>query len=165
MEANTVFQAIDRGAKIFGPPIAGGLIPAAGMHGTFFIIATGLLVALLLLAFSLGRISGEGKVLRQEETNTFGADLLAMLNDRVLWALVIPALGYMIAVGALTPFLFWLNQDQFRLAPEQWTLLLAAQGVGALLGAVLASFLGKRLHSLQALLLAYFLASLLEALE
>ena len=135
------------------------------MHGTFFIIATGLLVALLLLAFSLGRISGEGKVLRQEETNTFGADLLAMLNDRVLWALVIPALGYMIAVGALTPFLFWLNQDQFRLAPEQWTLLLAAQGVGALLGAVLASFLGKRLHSLQALLLAYFLASLLEALE
>lgn len=165
MEANTAFQTIDRLAKIFGPPAAGLMLTVVAPALAFPALAAGHLVA----AIALGSgVQAPDQISRQAKPAA-GPGLvrkaMATLNETpVLWALVLPALGYMICLGALQPFLFWLNQDQFGLGPSMWTVLLAAQGAGAVLGALVANRLARTLTEERSLLTAYLVASLLEGI-
>ncbi|HEV7317833.1 MAG TPA: MFS transporter [Ensifer sp.] len=165
MEANTVFQTIDRFAKIFGPPATGLLATTTSISTTFFALALAQMVAVVLLMLQPG-----DKPVQQEPATSraprFAREASAILHENpVLWALLLPAFGYMVSLGALQPFLFWLNRDQFRLGAEMWTLLLAAQGAGALIGAMVSHRLAGLLADTRALLVAYLIASLLEGLS
>lgn len=165
MEANTAFQAIDRLAKIFGPPAAGLMLTVVAATLAFPVLAVGHLVA----AIALGRGARAQGETSREAKPAAGSGLvreaIATLNETpALWALVLPALGYMICLGALQPFLFWLNQDQFGLGPSMWTVLLAAQGAGAVLGALVANRLAQKLIDEHSLLTAYLVACLLEGI-
>lgn len=163
MQANAAFQSIDRFAKIFGPPMAGLMVATTSLQALLFALALGHAVVAILLAFH--RDSGkQSQKATTKPPPPFGTEAIATLRENpLLFALVVPALGYMISLGALQPFLFRLNRDQFHLGPEMWTVLLAAQGAGALLGAWVANRLAKVLVGTHALLLGYLVASLLEA--
>ncbi|WDZ76197.1 MFS transporter [Ensifer adhaerens] len=164
MEANTAFQAIDRFAKIFGPPATGLAAAATSISATLFALALGHIVAAALLL----RHAGNRQPCAPSVSNApnFRQEVITILRDNpLLWALLLPALGYMVSLGALQPFLFWLNRDQFHLGPEMWTVLLGAQGLGALIGALVSSRLARVLTETRALLLAYLAASLLEGIS
>jgi hypothetical protein len=63
--------------------------------------------------------------------------------------LLIAAVTYSVMMGGLRPFLFWANHDWFGASDSAWTGLLAAQGVGALIGAVVsAMFVGRLLRQM-----------------
>lgn len=163
MEANTAFQTIDRLAKIFGPPAAGLMLAVIAPALAFPALALGTLLAAIAL-FADASTPGQ---MQPEPQATAGAGLFreatAMMRESpILLVLVLPALGYMVSLGALQPFLFWLNHDQFGLGASMWTTLLAAQGAGAVLGAWIANRLSRRLIEEQALLTAYLISSLLE---
>ncbi|MBD9509163.1 MFS transporter [Ensifer sp. ENS10] len=164
MEANTTFQAIDRCAKIFGPPAAGLTAAATSIAITLIALALGHVVAAtLLLRHSGNRRPREPFV---SCTPSFRQEAIAIMRDNpLLWALLLPALGYMVSLGALQPFLFWLNRDQFHLGPEMWTVLLGAQGLGALSGALVSNRLARVFTDTRALLLAYLVASLFEGVS
>ena len=53
MEANTVFQSIDRTAKIVAPPAIAGVMALVGASGALLVVAVGQLIALLLIALGL----------------------------------------------------------------------------------------------------------------
>lgn len=164
MEANTAFQAIDRFAKIFGPPSTGLAAAATSISVTLFVLALGHIVAAALLSFHAG--NWRPREPSVSDAPNFRQEAIAIMRDNpVLWALLLPALGYMVSLGALQPFLFWLNRDQFHLGPEMWTVLLGAQGLGALIGALVSNRLARVLTDTRALLLAYLVASLLEGIS
>ncbi|WP_457587088.1 MFS transporter [Ensifer canadensis] len=163
MEANTTFQTIDRLAKIFGPPAAGLMLAVLAPALAFPALAVGHLVA----ATGLFTRAGAPEQSSRQRPPSAGSGLFleaaaTLRENPVLWALVLPALGYMISLGALQPFLFWLNHDQFGLGSTMWTVLLAAQGAGAVLGALVSNRLARTLIDTQSLLTAYLVASLLE---
>ncbi|MBK5568445.1 MFS transporter [Ensifer sp. SSB1] len=165
MEANTAFQAIDRFAKIFGPPAAGLAAASTSIVTTLVALALAQIGAVLLLMLQPG-----DKPVRQfaapSHASGFGQETIAIFRENpVLWTLLLPAFGYMASLGALQPFLFWLNRDQFHLGPEMWTLLLAAQGAGALIGAVVSHRFARVLTSTRTLLRAYLVSSLLEGVS
>ena len=57
-------------------------------------------------------------------------------GDRVLVGLLVCAVSYMVMLGGLRPFLFWANREWFGAADTAWTGLMAAQGAGAVIGAL-----------------------------
>jgi hypothetical protein len=63
--------------------------------------------------------------------------------DRVLRVLVWIAFTYVVMLGGLRPFLFWSNREWFHGADNAWTALVAAQGVGALIGAVVSGLTSR----------------------
>lgn len=164
MEANTAFQAIDRFAKIFGPPATGIAAAATSISTTLFALTLAHVVAASLLLRHAGNQPPRAPSV--SGTLNFRQEAIAIMRDNpLLWALLLPALGYMVSLGALQPFLFWLNRDQFHLGPEMWTVLLGAQGLGALLGALVSNRLARALNDMGTLLIAYLVASLLEGIS
>jgi len=151
MAGNTLCSVADRSAKIVGPVLGGALL-FAGFIPAFALFALGNLAAALIVA-------GLPDVPRDTDASTRGATttrawrILAMpaefgrmvTGDRRLLGLLIAAVTYMVMLGGLRPFLFWANRDWFGATDTAWTGLLAAQGAGALFGAVLAAFFGQAL--------------------
>ncbi|WP_077967881.1 MFS transporter [Ensifer adhaerens] len=165
MEANTAFQAIDRLAKIFGPPAAGLMAAATSISATLLALALAQIGAVLLLRLQPGDKPAQQRA-APPHASGFTKEAIAILRENpLLWALLLPAFGYMVSLGALQPFLFWLNRDQFHRGPEMWTLLLAAQGAGALIGAFVSHRLAGALTNTETLLRAYLVSSLLEGLS
>lgn len=162
MQANTAFQAVDRFAKIVGPPAAGLAAAATSIPATLFTLALGHVAVAVLLSFhAASKPPQRGPAI--SGIPGFRHEAIAIMRENpLLWALLLPAFGYMVSLGALQPFLFWLNRDQFRLGPEMWTVLLGAQGLGALIGALVSNRLARALTDTRALLLGYLVASLLE---
>ena len=64
-------------------------------------------------------------------------------SDWVLAGLLICAVPYMVTFGGMRPFLFWANAEWFGASDRAWTLLLAAQGVGAVVGALVSGVSGR----------------------
>ena len=51
----------------------------------------------------------------------------------------------MVQIGGLRPFLFWANREWFGAADTAWTGLMAAQGAGAIIGALAAGTFNRAL--------------------
>jgi predicted MFS family arabinose efflux permease len=66
-------------------------------------------------------------------------------GDHVTPGLLICAVAYMVMLGGLRPFLFWANHDWFGGADTAWTGLMAAQGAGAMIGALAAGAFNRAL--------------------
>ncbi len=170
MAANSFFQSADRTAKIIGPPLAGLMLYLVGAPAVFLLLAiTSLMIAGLLWS----RVSVDARPAAKGSGDSFVASVRHALSkggelvrrDVILVAAIVPSMCYMVTLGATQPYLFWLNQDLFGGAPNLWTVLLAAQGVGALLGAILSGIYGPKLEARYSLLSIFLAASLLEGLS
>jgi len=143
MAGNTLFSVADRLAKITGPVI-GGFAVLAGFVPAFF----GFGAAILLSALMIARLKGPPP----EPDASFGraafllvpVDFLRMVKgDQQLLGLLVCAVAYSAMLGGLRPFLFWANRDWYGGSDAAWTGLLAAQGIGALVGALLSGLFSR----------------------
>lgn len=143
MPSNTLCSVADRAAKVVGPAL-GGLIIGVGDTLGFAFFA--LLIALA--AIPVARI--DVPVSRRGQSGSV-REFLATLRDPQTMGLFIAALTYMVMLGGLRPFLFWANRDWFGGSDTAWTGLLAAQGAGALVGALVsAACVGRLLRVVSA---------------
>jgi predicted MFS family arabinose efflux permease len=142
MASNTLYSVADRAAKVVGPALGGVMIAAgAGLAFALFALMTAAAaVAVLRLASVLPASTSQ----RRDRTGSL-RDFLALLKDGQVAGLMIAAVTYSVMMGGLRPFLFWANSDWFGASDSAWTGLLAAQGVGALIGAVVSAFFVGRL--------------------
>ncbi len=145
MAANTLCSVADRFAKIIGP-IIGGIAVLGGFAPAFLAFGFAILVA----AVAVARLPGvpadpAAKLTGRFAFTTLPMEFITILRtDRVMAGLLVAAVAYMVMLGGLRPFLFWANRDWFGASDAAWTSLLAAQGFGALIGAVVSGVLGRR---------------------
>lgn len=141
MAANTLCSVADRSAKIVGP-IIGGIAVLGGFVPAF--LAFGLTIMLAAIPVARLPVPHEAPVGRQAFIAS-PMEFVAMLRgDRIMTGLLIAAVTYMVMIGGLRPFLFWANREWYGASDAAWTGLLSAQGVGALIGAVVAGLFGRR---------------------
>ncbi len=146
MAGNTLCSVADRSAKIVGPTI-GGFAILAGFEAAFL----GFAAMILLSAIPVSRLpspppeEGEAPAGRWQFLGLAKEFVTTLKADAQLLGLVVCAVTYMVMLGGLRPFLFWANRDWYGATDAAWTGLLAAQGFGALIGAVLAGAFNRRL--------------------
>ncbi|HET6609945.1 MAG TPA: MFS transporter [Rhodopila sp.] len=148
MAGNTLYSVADRAAKVVGPAL-GGMVIGVGTDLAFalFGVATAIAAIMVLRLASLPHAGGRRGRARTRSLRAF----LAMLANYQVAGLLIAAITYSVMMGGLRPFLFWANHDWFGASDSAWTALLAAQGVGALIGAVVsAMFVGRLLRGMSA---------------
>ena len=144
MAGNTLCSVADRLAKFVGPMI-GGVAVLAGFGPAF--LAFGLVI--LGAVIPVTRLPAPPPNPGSRLTGLLAfcslpAEFVAMLRaDRALLGLFIAAATYMVMLGELRPFLFWANRDWFGASDAAWTGLLAAQGVGALIGALVSGVFSR----------------------
>jgi hypothetical protein len=141
MACNTLCSVADRLAKILGPSLA-GLAILAGFHLAF----AGFAVIALVAAVAVSRLSLVAGATGERRDRMRVSGFLRLLRDdwQVL-GLLVAAVTYMVLIGGLRPFLFWANRDWYGASDSAWTGLLVAQGVGALVGAVVSAIMAPRL--------------------
>lgn len=145
MAGNTLCSVADRAAKIVGPAL-GGLAVMAGFGPAF----VGFALAILLAAIPVSRLPAAAEETAGGDSAWHFLRLLREFGQMMrevpgLAGLVICAVSYMVMLGGLRPFLFWANRDWYGAADTAWTGLLAAQGVGALVGALLSGLFSRML--------------------
>jgi MFS family permease len=146
MASNTLFFSADRLAKFAGPAI-GGLAVTAGFKIPYLAIA-GLTI---LAAIPIARIRLPATADRT--TAASGNHILAVFrefrdmlrDDAILVAILVCAVPYMVTLGGMRPFLFWANAEWFGATDAAWTMLLTAQGVGAVAGALVSGVFSRSL--------------------
>jgi hypothetical protein len=158
MAGNTLCSVADRSAKIAGPAL-GGLLVAAGTAPAFLIF--GALTAAA--ALTVGRLPSPTRT-RRSQSGSLRLFVRMLTTDRQILGLFIAALTYMVMLGGLRPFLFWANRDWFHGSDTAWTGLLAAQGAGALIGALVTAVSLNRLRRLCSAYTLTLAAGILEGL-
>jgi hypothetical protein len=145
LASNTLFFSTDRLAKFAGPAIGGLMVtidPAAAFAG----FAALMILAAVALACIPAHDCTEPDEATSAKTGVLH-DFAAMLRaDPVLVGLLICAVPYMVTFGGTRPFLFWANTEWFGASDRAWTLLLAAQGVGAIVGSLVSGVSGRALQ-------------------
>ncbi len=163
---NTLFVFADRSAKFAGPALAGFAV-TAGLGVAYL----GFGAAMLLAAGAILRLPNNAPVdeagqIRGVSASAVLRDFVAMLrNDWMLVALLLCAVPYMVTFGGMRPFLFWANTEWFGASDAAWTMLLAAQGVGAIIGALLSGMFSRALLRAMPVYELMLVASLLEGLS
>lgn len=143
LAGNSLCSMADRIGKTAGPAI-GGLAVTAGFVPAFL----GFAIAIALAAAPVARLPRP-----RPEPASLGWSLprlprefwRMLRGDRVLVGLLVCAVSYMVMLGGLRPFLFWANREWFGAADTAWTGLMAAQGAGAVLGALAAGTFNRAL--------------------
>jgi predicted MFS family arabinose efflux permease len=146
LAGNTLFFSADRLAKFAGPAIGGLMVMLLGLAAAFAAFA----VLMILAAGALAFIPAQDRIESGEATSDKPGvlrDFVTMLrSDQVLTGLLICAVPYMVTFGGMRPFLFWANAEWFGASDRAWTLLLAAQGVGAVVGGLVSGVSGRALQ-------------------
>lgn len=140
MAANTLCSVADRTAKIVGP-IVGGIAVLAGFVPAFALFGVAILAASVPVAFLPA--PPEAPDGRRAFIASPMAFVAMLRGDPIVVGLLIVAVTYMVMLGGLRPFLFWANREWFGASDAAWTGLLSAQGVGALIGAMVAGLFGR----------------------
>jgi hypothetical protein len=134
LAANSLCSMAERLSKTIGPAI-GGVAILAGFDPAFL----GFAVMIGLAAIPVARLPWVGP-----EVVSHGWTMLRLpgefwrmlRGDHMLIGLLTCAVSYMVLLGGLRPFLFWVNRDWFDGTDTAWTGLMAAQGAGAMIGAI-----------------------------
>jgi hypothetical protein len=163
MASNSLFSMADRSCKMIGA-VLGGVALAAGFGPEF--LGCAVLIALSAIpVFGLPRPGGKAKVAGGWQLLGLATEFRAMLrHDRALLGLVVAVVSYMFMLGGLRPFLFWANREWFGAGDGVFAGLLAAQGMGAVIGALVAGFRGRALSRLGSAYLLTMLTSIVETL-
>jgi hypothetical protein len=143
LAGNSLCSMADRIGKTIGP-VVGGLAVTVGFVPAFL----GFAVAIALAA---APVAGLPRPTLAVASRGWGflslpGEFWRMLRgDRVLVGLLVCAVSYMVMLGGLRPFLFWANREWFGAADTAWTGLMAAQGAGAVIGALVAGTFSRAL--------------------
>jgi hypothetical protein len=143
LAGNSLCSMADRIGKTVGPAI-GGLAVTAGFVPAFLGFAVVIGVAAVPVA---------GLPRARPETPLHGWNVVALpgefwrmlRGDPVLVGILVCAVTYMVMIGGLRPFLFWANREWFGASDSAWTGLMAAQGAGAVIGALVAGTFNRAL--------------------
>lgn len=160
-QANAFLQAIQRGSRLFGAPLAGILIALLGTSRLLWIDAATFLISAVIIALALPRSS---VIPARESTRRYVTELKEglqfILHDRLLFAIMVTV---MLTNFLDAPFLSVIMpvymRNRFCNAVD-FGLAFAAFGGGALVGAVLYSLIGHRLPRRVTFLGAFLLAGL-----
>jgi hypothetical protein len=134
----------DRGGKTLGPALGGLAVATAGFVPAF----AGFAVAIVLAAIPVAGLPRPERPAREpggHALSMVGEFAVMIRHDRVLAGLVICAVGYSVMIGGLRPFLFWANRDWFGADDAAFAGLMAAQGAGAVVGALVAGTFARAL--------------------
>lgn len=160
-QANAFLQAIQRGTRLFGAPLAGVLIAILGTSRLLWIDAATFLMSAVIIALAFPRSSGAPA---QEPPRRYVTELKEglqfILHDRLLFAIMVTV---MITNFLDAPFLSVIMpvymRNRFSNAVD-FGLAFAAFGGGSLVGAVLYSLIGHRLPRRSTFLGAFLLTGL-----
>lgn len=151
LAGNSLCSMADRMGKTIGPAI-GGLALTAGFIPAFLGFAVAIGVAAIPVA-GLPRATPDARPDATPNVASRGWSPLALpgefwrmlRGDAVLVGIVVCAVTYMVMIGGLRPFLFWANREWFGASDTAWTGLMAAQGAGAVIGALVAGTFNRTL--------------------
>jgi predicted MFS family arabinose efflux permease len=143
LASNSLCSMADRIGKTVGPAI-GGLAVIAGFVPAFLGFAVAIVLAAVPVA-GLPRPRPEAASRGWAAVRLPGEFWRMLRGDRVLVGLLVCAASYMVMIGGLRPFLFWANREWFGAADTAWTGLMAAQGAGAVIGALVAGTFNRAL--------------------
>ncbi|MFL5626673.1 MAG: MFS transporter [Ktedonobacteraceae bacterium] len=160
-QANAFLQAIQRGSRLFGAPLAGILIALLGTSRLLWIDAATFLISAVIIALALPRSS---VVPARETTRRYMTELKEglqfILHDRLLFAImVIVMFTNFLDAPFLSVIMPVYMRNRFSNAVD-FGLAFAAFGGGALVGAVLYSLIGHQLPRRVTFLGAFLLAGL-----
>ena len=141
MAGNTMFSVADRAAKVAGPAF-GGLLVLAGFGPAFGVFAA--MTALAAIPIARLTTAMADAPAAGAWSGSLAGFVAIIRADRRIVGLLVASVTYMVLLGGLRPFLFWANRDWFGASDAAWTGLLAAQGAGALVGAVVSALLVER---------------------
>jgi Major Facilitator Superfamily len=134
MAGNTLCSVADRAAKVAGPAL-GGLAVLAGFGLAF----AGFALLIAASAVPVARLSGIVPVTSDTPRGSLWSFVSIIRADWQVAGLLISSMTYLVMLGGLRPFLFWANSDWYGASDTAWTWLLAAQGAGALVGALVSA--------------------------
>lgn len=166
IQGNAAIMGIERLCKIIGPLAASMAILVFGI-GTMLLLCSFAGLAAFALFYMLPAAESQKQA---ENENGFTKAIFSALpaffgllsRDRMIAAFVVTAIGYSLLLGMLKIFL--LSLAGLYGDPEQyWGLLLAAQGLGSLAGALVCDRVVNRLTRTYSLTWVYFLFGLGEA--
>lgn len=143
LAGNSLCSMADRIGKTVGPAV-GGLAVTAGFGPAFFGFAVAIGAAAIPVA-GLPRARPETPA-RGWSFAALPAEFWRMLRgDPLLVGILVCAVTYMVMLGGLRPFLFWANREWFGASDSAWSGLMAAQGAGAVIGALVAGTFNRTL--------------------
>lgn len=152
LTANSLVSMSTSAVRLIGPPIGGVLYAALGLKSSVVAdSASFALSALVLLAIRVRVTATDTETVTKEQTPAFLTDLLdgvrCVVRDRVFQALCLVLGGVMIGQGMLETLLVPFVRDVLRLDALGYGVLTAAQGAGALLGALAVGAVARLLTS------------------
>lgn len=147
---NALFATTERASKMIGPVLAGIFLRKLSLlHSTYIMAICSAIASVLLFISPIRR-----KHAFTSQQVSYKAFWSLFRKTPILWSLFIPTLGYALALGAISLFLYWANIEIFQKSEELWTVLLTFRGLGAVLGGLIASklllFIQKRISLLKA---------------
>ncbi len=143
LAGNSLCSMADRIGKTVGPAI-GGLAVLGGFGPAFLGFGLAIFAAAIPVA-GLPRPRPEAASRGWTAVRLPGEFWRMLRGDPVLVGLLVCAVSYMVMLGGLRPFLFWANREWFGAADTAWTGLMAAQGAGAVIGALVAGTFNRAL--------------------
>jgi hypothetical protein len=143
LASNSLCSMADRIGKTAGPAI-GGLAVVAGFTPAFCGFAAAIALAAVPVA-RLPRPPPEAVPHGWSVLRLPGEFWRMLRGDRVLIGLLVCAISYMVMIGGLRPCVLWGQREWFGAADAAWTGLMAAQGAGAVIGALAAGAFNRAL--------------------
>jgi predicted MFS family arabinose efflux permease len=131
--------------RIIGPSLGGVIIGAVGTAGCFLVQAAGLLIAAVLSLF-MRTNEMHGRQLQQAAAPKRRNRLSVIRQDRMMVGLLLQAVAPGLLAYPVLAFIPVLARDHLGLGPAGLGLLMAASGVGAVLGSVIVAMLGTYPH-------------------
>ena len=162
LAGNSFCSMADRIGKTVGPAV-GGVAVLAGFVPAFcgFAIVIGIAA---IPVVGLPRATPEAPSHRWSVL-ALPVEFSRMLRgDPVLVGILVVAATYMVMLGGMRPFLFWANREWFGASDSAWTGLMAAQGAGAVIGALVAGTFNRALLRLASPYMLTLVAGVLEGL-
>jgi predicted MFS family arabinose efflux permease len=144
LPGNTLFQSAGQLAKLLGPLVGGLAAATLGATAAFALFGGAMLFAALVIALSGARGATTSESVRPLAVIAEFRDTLR--RDPLVASTLLLAVLYLVMLGGMRPFLFWANAEWYGGAPAAWTALLAAQGLGSLIGALLCGALARGLQ-------------------
>jgi hypothetical protein len=143
LAGNSLCSMADRIGKTVGPAI-GGLAVTAGFVPAFLGFAIAVAIAAVPV-IGLPRAQPDAASIGWGFVTLPGEFWRMLRGDQMLVGLLVCAVTYMVMIGGSRPFLFWANREWFGATDSAWTGLMAAQGAGAVIGALVAGTFNRAL--------------------
>lgn len=165
---NSIIIGIQRLSKIIGPLVAGLLIILFSLETAFLISALFCYVAiffLLSIPWNKKKTNADHteKNAKNKLLSLFQSIYKLLVHDKLLLGLFVTAIGYTITLGSLRIYLFTLA-DFLGETEKSYSILLASQGFGALIGAFFSQRVISMLQKRLTLAKIYALVSVTEGL-